>query len=31
MENPRLIRTPVVRNGKQATVGYQPEVWKTWE
>ena len=30
-EDPRLIRTPVVRNGKQATVGYQPEVWKTWE
>ena len=30
-ENPRLIRTPVVRNGRQATVGYQPEVWKTWE
>lgn len=31
MENPRLIKTPVVRNGKQATVGYQPEVWKAWE
>ena len=30
-EDLRLIRTPVVRNGKQATVGYQPEVWKTWE
>ncbi len=30
-ENPRLLRTPVVRNGKKATVGYQPEVWKTWE
>ena len=30
-EDPWLIRTPVVRNGKQATVGYQPEVWKTWE
>ena len=30
-EDPRLIRTPVVRNGKQATVGYQPEVWKGWE
>ena len=28
---PWLIRTPVVRNGKQATVGYCPEVWKTWE
>lgn len=30
-ECPWLIRTPVVRNGKQATVGYQPEIWKTWE
>ena len=30
-EDPRLIKTPVVRNGKQATVGYQPEVWRTWE
>ena len=25
-----LIRTPVVRNGKDATVGHCPEVWKTW-
>jgi len=31
LENPQLIRTPVVRNGKQATVGYCPEVWETWE
>ncbi|MCD7860493.1 MAG: ArsC family transcriptional regulator [Oscillospiraceae bacterium] len=31
LDDPRLIRTPVVRNGRQATVGYQPEVWKTWE
>ncbi|MGI5970108.1 MAG: arsenate reductase family protein [Oscillospiraceae bacterium] len=23
--------TPIVRNGKQATVGYCPDVWKTWE
>ena len=29
-ENPWLIKTPVVRNGKQATVGYCPEVWKAW-
>ncbi len=28
---PWLIRTPVVRNGRQATVGYCPDVWKTWE
>ena len=30
-EEPWLIRAPVVRNGKQATVGYCPEVWKGWE
>ena len=30
-EDPYLIKTPVVRNGKQATVGYCPEVWKNWE
>ncbi len=30
-EDPRLIRTPVVRNGRSATVGYCPDVWKTWE
>ena len=29
-EDPYLIRTPIVRNGKQATVGYCPEIWKTW-
>ena len=31
LEYPDNIKTPVVRNGKQATVGYCPEVWKTWE
>ncbi len=30
-EDQSLIKTPVVRNGKSATVGYCPEVWKTWE
>ena len=30
-DNPALMRTPIVRNGKQATVGYCPEVWETWE
>ncbi|MFZ3170945.1 MAG: arsenate reductase family protein [Carboxydocellales bacterium] len=29
--NPSLYKTPIVRNGKQATVGYQPEVWDLWE
>lgn len=31
LENPKLFKTPIVRNGKKATVGYQPEVWKSWE
>jgi arsenate reductase len=31
LENPKLFKTPIVRNGKQATIGYQPEVWKAWE
>ena len=30
-DNPKLMRTPIVRNGKQVTVGYCPEVWATWE
>ena len=31
LENPKAFKTPIVRNGRQATVGYCPEVWKTWE
>lgn len=31
LEDPYLIKTPVVRNGKQATVGYCPDTWKTWD
>ncbi len=31
LENPKLLKTPIVRNGKKATVGYCPEVWQTWE
>jgi len=31
LEDPYLLKTPIVRNGRQATVGYQPDVWKTWE
>jgi len=30
LENQQLLRTPVVRNGRQATVGYAPDVWKQW-
>ena len=29
-DNPKLMKTPVVRNGKQATVGYCPEIWAQW-
>ena len=30
-ENQTLIRQPIVRNGRQATAGYAPEVWKNWK
>jgi arsenate reductase-like glutaredoxin family protein len=30
-ENQQLLKTPIVRNGRVATVGYQPDVWKGWE
>lgn len=29
--DPKLIKTPIVRNGKLATIGYCPEIWETWE
>lgn len=29
-DDPDLLKTPIVRNGKQATVGYCPEIWETW-
>ena len=31
LDDPALLKTPIVRNGRQATVGYQPDVWKKWE
>jgi len=31
LENQHVILTPIIRNGKQATVGYRPEVWKEWK
>lgn len=30
LENQKVLRTPIVRNGKQATVGYCPDSWKKW-
>jgi len=31
LENPSIFKTPIVRNGRQATVGYKPMMWKSWE
>ena len=28
LENQQILVQPIVRNGKKATVGYQPDVWK---
>ena len=30
LANRQVIKTPIVRNGKQATLGYAPDVWKGW-
>jgi len=30
LENQQVLKTPIVRNGQQATVGYVPDVWKGW-
>lgn len=31
LNNPSLYNTPIVRNGKQATVGYEPTIWESWQ
>lgn len=31
IENPWLLRAPIVRNGSKVTVGYCPEVWAAWD
>lgn len=31
LENPKLFKTPIVRNQRKATVGYCPKIWETWE
>ncbi len=31
LENQKVIKLPVVRNGKQATAGYVPDIWKNWK
>ena len=30
-DDPSLMKMPIVRNGKIATVGYCPEIWAQWE
>ena len=31
LNNPLLFKTPILRNNKKnATVGYEPEIWKKW-
>ena len=31
LDHPLVLKQPIVRNGKKATLGYQPDVWKEWE
>ena len=31
LADPLLLKTPIVRNGKEATLGHEPEIWKSWE
>ena len=31
LENPQVIKTPVVRNGRASPLGYHPDIWKVWE
>ncbi|MCL1878854.1 MAG: arsenate reductase family protein [Defluviitaleaceae bacterium] len=30
LDNPGMFKTPIVRNGKKATIGYAPDVWEAW-
>ena len=31
LESPKALKTPIVRNGRQATIGFCPEVWEQWQ
>lgn len=31
LENQSVLKTPIVRNGKKATIGYHPEIWESWD
>lgn len=30
LENQQVLREPIVRNGRAATVGYEPDTWASW-
>ncbi len=30
LNDPLLLKTPIVRNEKLVTIGYQPDIWKDW-
>ena len=30
LNDPLLFKTPIVRFGREVTLGYQPETWKKW-
>jgi Spx/MgsR family transcriptional regulator len=30
LNDPLLLKTPIVRNGNDVTLGYQPDIWKKW-
>lgn len=31
LENQKILKVPIVRNGRQATTGYEPDIWKEWK
>ena len=30
INDPLLFKTPIIRNGNEVTIGYEPNVWKEW-
>ena len=30
MEKPQLLKLPIVRDGRRATVGFCPQIWEDW-
>ena len=31
LENQKILKVPIVRNGKQAAISYEPDIWKEWK